>query len=65
MKLTTLMCFLKMSSDLDNLKLKFVEFGPNERAYISQAVFALRNSSKSGCGKIRIFEIILRIGNNK
>ena len=65
MKLTNLICFLKMSNDSDyriNLSSLDQMTGPTE---ISQVIFAISNSPRSGYGEIRIFKMILRISNSQ
>ena len=40
-------------------------FGPNERALVGHAVFAISNSPKSRNDEVMISKMILRIGNDK
>ena len=64
MKLTSLIRFLKVPSDSDNL-IDISSFGPNGRAKVGQAVFAISNSPKSRYDEIMVSKMILRIGNSK
>ena len=44
---------------------RYIEFGPNGRAKVGQAVFAISNSLKSRYDKVMVSRMILRIGNSK
>ena len=43
----------------------YIEFGPNDRGQVGQAVFAISNSPKSRNDEVMISKMTLRIDNDK